>query len=261
MGAIGIVAAVIWFVFYRNPESCDLTAAEMHAISDGNTPQTSSVTLSQWGRLFTFRPTWGMIVGSFSLSYVLWMYQAWLPAYLEMQHHFSIASTGFYASIPYVCGIFGSLLAGYVSDLAARRGISLIVSRKAPAIIGLIAVGIFTVLAAQTDNTTLDIIFISASMFFVQTAAAGVWMIPGAVAPHNYVASSASIQNFGGYLGATVSPVVTGMIVDRTGSFALGLAIAAGVAVVGAISYMFGVTTTIDAVELAGEEPALRPAQ
>ena len=166
----------------------------------------------------------------------------------------------FYAAIPYACGIFGSLLAGYVSDLAARRGTGLIASRKAPAIIGLIAVGIFTVLAAQTNNTTLDIIFISAAMFFVQTAAAGVWMIPGAVAPHNYVASSASIQNFGGYIGATISPVVTGMIVDSTGSFALGLAIAAVVAIIGALSYLFGVTTTIDAAELSGEVHTLRPA-
>jgi sugar phosphate permease len=260
MGAIGIVAAVIWFVFYRDPEDGDLTADELHEIRDGNTPQTSGVTLAQWGRLFTFRTTWGMIFGSFSLSYVLWMYQAWLPAYLEMQHHFSIARTGFYAAIPYACGIFGSLLAGYVSDLAARRGTGLIASRKAPAIIGLIAVGIFTVLAAQTNNTTLDIIFISAAMFFVQTAAAGVWMIPGTVAPHNYVASSASIQNFGGYIGATISPIVTGMIVDSTGSFALGLAIAAVVAIIGALSYLFGVTTTIDAAELSGEVHTLRPA-
>jgi hypothetical protein len=106
----------------------------------------------------------------------------------------------------------------------------------------------------------LDIVFISAAMFFVQTAAAGVWMIPGAVAPHNYVASSASIPNLGGYVGATISPVVTGMIVDSTGSFALGLAIAAAVAIIGALSYLFGVRTTIDAVELFGEAPSLRPA-
>ena len=49
MGAIGIVAAVIWFVFYRDPEDGDLTAASCDEIRDGNTPQTSGVTLASGG--------------------------------------------------------------------------------------------------------------------------------------------------------------------------------------------------------------------
>jgi sugar phosphate permease len=187
------------------------------------------------------------------------MYQAWLPGYLELQHHFSIARTGWVAGIPYVCGIFGSLVAGYLSDRAARNGVGIIVSRKMPAIVGLVGIAVFTMLAAHTESSTLAIAAISVTMFLVQTAAAGVWMIPGAVAPHNYVASSASIQNFGGYLGATVSPLLTGVIVDRTGSFDLALVIAAAVAVCGALSYLLGVTSAINAGDLsasAGANPS-----
>jgi sugar phosphate permease len=223
MGIIGIVAAGVWFLFYRDPEDSGLTEAEQHAIREGDTAMTGDVTLRQWGRLFAFRTTWGMMFGSFGLSYVLWMYQAWLPGYLEMQHHFTIARTGLVAGIPYLCGIFG-----------------------------LLAVAFFTVLASRTASSTLALTYISVTMFFVQTAAAGVWMIPGAVAPHNYVASSASIQNFGGYLGATVSPILTGFIVDRTGSFDIALVLAAVMAVGGALSYLLGVTDTIDAAGLLG---------
>jgi sugar phosphate permease len=256
MGIIGIAASLVWFLFYREPENSNLTQEERFEVRGDEAVPTSGVTLKQWGRLFTFKTQWAMIGGSFCHSYVLWMYQAWLPGYLEMQHHFSIAKTGFYAAIPYICGIFGSLLSGYLSDMAARRGTGLIASRKAPAIIGLIAVGICTVLAAQTDNSVLAIIYISATMFFVQTAAASIWMIPGAVAPRSYVASSASIQNFGGYIGASISPVATGLIVDKTGSFALALAIAAAVAFGGALSYLLGVTSAINPIALSGEAAA-----
>lgn len=184
------------------------------------------------------------------------MFQAWLPGNLELQNHFSIASTGWLAGIPYLFGIFGSLIAGFVSDYAARRGVGLIASRKAPAIVGLLCVGLFTVLTARTSSSTLAIAAISVTMFFVQTAAAGIWMIPGAVAPHNYVASSASIQNYGGYLGATVSPVLTGFIVDRTGSFEIALVIAAVVAVVGALFSLLGVRSTIELDTLLDEPMA-----
>lgn len=257
MGSIGIIGAIVWFLFYRDPESSDLTSEEIQDIREGDTEQTEAVTLGQWSRLFTFRTMWGMVIGSFCHSYVLWMYQAWLPAYLEMQHHFSVATTGIYAAIPYVCGIAGSLIAGYVSDALVRRDIDLILSRKLPAIVGLIGVAIFTVSAALTESATLAIVFISITMFFVQLAAASIWMIAPTVAPHNYVASSASIQNFGGYIGATISPIATGFIVDVTKSFNLGLAIAAGMAIIGALSYILLVRDTIDANELAGEAPGM----
>ena len=252
MGVIGIAGAVVWFIFYRDPETSGLTNAELNEIRDGDTEGTSAVTFGQWSRLFTFRTMWGMVLGSFCHSYVLWMYQAWLPAYLEMQHHFSVATTGIYAAIPYVCGIVGSIIAGYVSDALVRSDINLILSRKLPAIVGLVGVAVFTVLAAMTGNAALAIVFISVTMFFVQLAAASIWMIAPTVAPHNYVASSASIQNFGGYIGATISPIATGFIVDVTHSFNLGLGIAAGMAILGALSYVLLVTKTIDADELAG---------
>ncbi len=258
MGIIGIIASAIWFAMYRDPDRQGLSRAEFDSLRAGDTPHSADVTLGQWARLFTFRTMWAMMLGSFCLSYVLWMFQAWLPGYLELQYHFSIVRTGWVAGIPYLFGIIGSLTAGLVSDLAAQRGLDLIPSRKAPAIIGLLCVALFTMLAAHTRNSTLVIAEISITMFFVQTAAAGVWMIPGAVAPHNYVASSASIQNFGGYLGATVSPILTGFIVDRTGSFEIALVIAAVVAVVGALSYALGVRTTIAADALVNAPMAAR---
>jgi hypothetical protein len=39
------------------------------------------------------------------------------------------------------------------------------------------------------------------------------------VSPQPYCASCSSIQNFGSYLGGACSPFVTGLVVDRTGSF------------------------------------------
>jgi cyanate permease len=71
-------------------------------------------------------------------------------------------------------------------------------------------------------------------MFFLSLGIAGKWTLITAVAPQSYRTSLASIQNFGGYIGGTVSPIVTGFVVDTTGSFVIALAIGAAITVLGA---------------------------
>jgi cyanate permease len=91
-------------------------------------------------------------------------------------------------------------------------------------------------------------------MFFLSLGIAGKWTLITAVAPQSYCTSVASIQNFGGYLGGTVSPLLTGIVVDITGSFVAALAIGAGVTILGAIVLQVGVRTPIalDALERGG---------
>ena len=69
------------------------------------------------------------------------------------------------------------------------------------------------------------------------------------MAPQSYCTSVASIQNFGGYIGGTVSPLVTGMVVDTTGSFVMALAIGAGVTILGAVILQLGVRAPIGSLE------------
>jgi hypothetical protein len=78
---------------------------------------------------------------------------------------------------------------------------------------------------------------VSGSMFFLAFAQTGHWTLITAVAPHSQSASVSSIQNFGSYLGGTVSPLLTGIVVDQTGSFDLALALGAAFMIAGAFFY------------------------
>ena len=60
-------------------------------------------------------------------------------------------------------------------------------------------------------------------------------------------------MNFGGYLGGTVSPVVTGYVVDVTGSFVIAFAIGAGMSLIGAMALYFMLKAPITAADLAPE--------
>ena len=78
---------------------------------------------------------------------------------------------------------------------------------------------------------------IAVSMFALSFAQSGKWTLVTAVAPEGAEASVASIANFGSYIGGALSPFLTGLIVDRTGSFVIALVVGAIVMGVGAGLY------------------------
>jgi sugar phosphate permease len=255
MGVAGVACAGIWFLVYRDPRKTTLEPVDVAYLAD-NTANANRVEARQWVRLFRFRSMWGLTLGAFCTGYAVWMYQTWLPAYLELQQHISIKNTGYLASIPLVCSIIGAVSGGWVCDRLAERGTELVASRRIPAIVGLVLSGVFTYAATEATAAASAVILISAAMYFLSFGIAGKWTMITAVAPQSYCTSVASLQNFGGYLGGTASPWVTGYVVDKTGSFTGALAIGAAITVVGAALLHFLVRTPIGAAELEGEVAA-----
>lgn len=250
MGLAGIVGAVIWFMIYRDPRAQVLEPQDAEYLRS-NREAKASVTLREWTSLFRFRAMWVLMLGAFCTGYITWMYQTWLPAYLEMQQHISIAKTGLLASVPLICAFFGALCGGWVSDwLVNKRGMELVASRRVPLVIGLLLSAAFTGLAAITTSAGVAITCIAVSMFFMQFGITAKWILVTAVTPQAYCASAASNQNFAGFLGGTLSPILTGYIVDVTGSFVVALAIGAAITLIGAALFQFAMTTVIDEVEL-----------
>ena len=256
MGLVGVVGSGIWFLLYRDPKKATLEQVDHDYLAD-NRANANPVEMRQWGRLFRFRSMWGLMLGAFCGGYAVWMYQTWLPAYLEMQQHISIKNTGYLASIPLICSIIGAISGGYVSDRMASRGVELVASRRLPSILGLCLSGLFTFIAATATTPTQAVILISCAMYFLAFGIAGKWTMITAVAPQSYCTSVASIQNFGGYLGGTVSPLLTGYVVDKTGSFVIALTIGAGMTIASAVLLQTLVRTPIGAAELEGTAVAV----
>jgi len=257
MGLAGVVAAGLWFLLYRDPKAQALGPQDESYLRE-NRQAKASVTLREWTSLFRFRAMWALMLGAFCTGYITWMYQTWLPAYLEMQQHISIAKAGFLSSVPLICAFFGALAGGYVSDLLVRRGVDLIASRRLPLILGLLCSAAFTGMAAMAATAGTAIAAIAIAMFFMQFGITCKWILVTAVTPQAYCASAASNQNFAGFLGGTLSPILTGFIVDVTGSFVVALAIGAAITLLGAAIFQFMMTTVIDESEL--ERYATAPA-
>jgi MFS family permease len=250
-----IAVGVAWYVIYRDRGSVNLEPGEIQYLEAGDIASNATpMTAAEWRGLFTQRTVWAMIVGFMGVIYMIWLYLTWLPAYLERERGLSLTSSGWIVAIPYLGGTLGMLSSGFVADRLLARGLTPIASRKWPVCVGLLFAALFTVPAAYTPSLVLAILYISLALYFVNLACGGAWALVSVAAPRRLVASLGSVQNFGGYLGGSLAPVLTGVIVDTTDSFVNALLISAAVSVIGALVYLFGVKDPVVAVNRAAAQ-------
>lgn len=249
MGVIGVTASVVWVVVYRDTADARLGSDDRAYVRADEQERAPAITAGAWLKLLRSRTVWGLFGGSFCLGFVVWIHGGWLPAFLEMQYHISLAKTGMLASIPWIGAIIGAMSGGYLSDWLYKRGVGLVTSKRIPMAGGLAGLAIFTGLAALASSAPLAIACITLGLFCAQVGNSALWAGVTVLAPRSAIASVATIFNCGAYLGATCSPIITGFTVDRTGSFVVALLVGAGVGLAGAICYGVLVTRPVESAE------------
>ena len=247
MGVAGILAAIGWYALYRDRRDVELSPEEVDHLSgvDRAASDENQMTFAEWLGLFRERTTWGLALGFMGVIYMVFLYVTWLPAYLQQERGLSITESGWVLMIPFLGGTLGQLTSGYAADKLLARGFGPINSRKLPICIGLVFAAAFTVPAAYTPNLTMAILCLTLAMYFVNLASGGSWALVSVAAPRRLVASLGSVMNFGGYLAGAAAPLITGIVVDKTGSFVNALLISACVALVGAFAYILIVKAPI----------------
>jgi len=190
-----------------------------------------------WRALIRQRTVWGMMLGWGGINYTVWLYLAWLPAYLQDQRHLSLATSGWIAALPFLAGAVGMLTSGALSDRLARAGLPLTTIHRRNLIFGMIVSAASTFVVARSESTTQAVAGISMALFFIHFAGTSGWGYVQAVSPLRYVASLGALQNFASFMIASAAPVLTGWLLDRTHSFTIALGLCSAITLLGALSY------------------------
>jgi MFS family permease len=256
-GVVGLIAAIGWYLIYRDRDEVELTQAETAYLDAGSdlAAGDARMTAAEWRDLFTHATTWGMILGFMGVIYMVWLFLTWLPAYLEHERGLTIARTGWVIAIPYIFGTFGMLASGVIADRLMHRGLSAVASRKWPVCGGLLGAAIFTVPAAYTPSVVMAIVYICGAMFFINMASGGAWTLVSVIVPKRKAASLGSIMNFGGYFAGSFAPIITGWIVQHTNSYVNALLASAVIAALAAVAYLLLVRGPLSGPRLT-EKPA-----
>lgn len=185
-----------------------------------------------WAHLLRYRTTWGMMLGNAGYLYIYYVFATWLPGYLVLQRHLSILNSGWVGMLPFVIGFVVTILGGWLCDVLIARGMRVTIVRKSISITGLIAATVFTIYGAYAVGTVAAVTSLTLAVAGFSFSTAALQAIPVDIAPPKLVGSLAALHNFGGNVGGSFAPIVTGVLVTSSGSFVLPLLVAAGVTLI-----------------------------
>ena len=241
VGLAGIVLAAAFWAWYRSPEQAkSLSDEEYRHIIAGRDDASKPAAHLPWLSFFVHPQTWGMMLGFFSSIWIWNIFITFLPLFLQDTLGVSLANTGWAAAIPYLAAAIGAIYAGRVTLMLVRRsGMSSIKSKKAVLIWGCITLGVLLCVVPFVHDLVLAMVVLCIALALVAAIQAQSWALTSDIVPDTHAARFGGIMNFGGYFGGALAPIVTGVIVDNTGSYVLPFIVAGVIAALGAVFYGF----------------------
>src|SRR5437899_6436146 len=225
IGGASLLLTVVWFGLYPDKRIG-------RQASEANRKRIS------WLSLLRYRSTCGIALGQMGYLYAYFFFVTWLPGYLVLERKMTLLKSGIVSALPFWAGVVGTLGGGWLGDYLIQRGVSTTLSRKSIIGAGLSVSTVLVVTAAYVEQSWLAVTLLTFCVGFLRLATGSVNSLPIDLAPRLMVGWLTGIQNFFGNIGGLLAPIVTGYLVNATGSFAGSFVVAGCMALLGHISYM-----------------------
>ena len=255
VGIAGVLFGLVWWAGYRDPhDSRRVNRHELDYIAaGGGLGDHGGATRFEWRHirfLLSKRQILGASIGQFAGNSTLVFFLTWFPTYLATERQMAWLKVGFFAVLPFIAASVGVMVGGIVSDFLLRRTGSANIARKLPIITGLVLAS--TIVTANFLKSDVLVIGVMSVAFFGQGMVNLGWTLLTDVAPKRLIGLTGGVFNLCANLAGIVTPLVVGVVVATTGSFAWALGFIAVVAIIGALSYIF-LLGDVKRVEYNGE--------
>ncbi|MDO6473359.1 MFS transporter [Maribacter sp. 1_MG-2023] len=255
-GIIGVLWAIVWYAFYRDPDNHkSVSAEELAHIREGgglvkasnSSAEKTKFSWSDLAQAFKHRKLWGVYLGQFCVGSVSIFFLTWFPTYLVEYRGLDFIKSGFLASVPFLAAFAGVLLSGFTSDYLIKKGKSIEFARKTPVLCGLL-LSVTIIGANFTDDTFYVILFMTLA-FFGNGLASITWVFVSLMAPKHLIGLVGGVFNLIGGLSAVIVPVVIGILV-KDGDFSPALYFIGAITLLGFLSFLL-VVGKVKRIEVA----------
>lgn len=218
-GALGIVWAAVWFLWYRDTpaEHSWVNQAERELIESklgaGRSSKRGHV---PWKSILSNRTVWVLSAMYACYAWSIAIYLDWFPTFLREARGMDIKQMGLYASLPLIAATLGDLFGGWFSDELARRTGNLKTARQWVASGGFLLAAAAIVPATIAQNADIAIALTCAAVFGLETTVGVSWAIPLDIGK-DYAGSVSAVMNTCGNLLGAVSTTVLGSLVTLGG--------------------------------------------
>lgn len=243
-GILSLIYLAVWWFLYESPKqalsSGRLSESELDYIRAGGAEDEDAETagsLNGIGYLLKRRKTWGLALGYASYTYAYYVLLTWLPGYLEKQFGVNLLKGGLYTMIPWLVAVIAQfLIAGVLMDKLIKRSGNVTKVRRIVLVTSMLA-SLAVTGAAYAESIGVAIVFLSIGAAGLAVSVPAGSSIVSLIAPHGYTGTMGGIVNFVANLIGISAPIITGIVVDRTGSFAWAFIFTGIILVAGILCY------------------------
>lgn len=237
-GAVGLV----WYVFWhftsseRLEEAPGIHASEVAYVRAHTAPDTAKPEVP-WGAILRAPAVWVLVFNHFCSNWGFYVILSWLPRYFADVHGLNLKGAGYASLLPWLVMFAMSNAGAQLADGLLKRGRSVTFVRKLMQSIGFFGAAAALLMIGQVHTVPLAIGLMCVALGLGSFALSGFGSNHLDIAPR-YAGALMGLSNTAGTLPGVVGVAVTGYILEATGSWALVLAIAAGLYVAGGIVWL-----------------------
>lgn len=189
-------------------------------------------------QIMKLRSFWGASLGQFCCNYYFYFLITWLPAYLVLARHVSLARMTTLATIYFTVEAASSMASGWIQDFLIRKGLALGVVRKAAMTLGF-SIAAIAILGAALAGDRAYAYYLMAAGVGGGATTPGIFAFSQTIAGPRVVGRWYGLQNGFANFAGVVGPALTGFVVQRTAGFFGAFAITSLLCIVGILSWVF----------------------
>jgi sugar phosphate permease len=258
LGIAGVVCLVLAYLYVSNSihEHPQVSREEREEYERDSLSQAANAekTLEKasFGELLRSPIIWVLFFVALIYNVTMYGWLTWLPSYLMKEKGLDLSNMAIAASVPYIFGTAGCILAGYVSDrwFRGRRKYLVLGSQ----LIGGICLYQFT----QVSDFTTYMIYQCIAGFMLYMAAGAFWTLPMIVVPTKLMGKGSGFINTGGQIGGVLTSILIGYVITwNNNNYTTGFYVMLGALVIAALLVLTGIREQSAPAPKPSTEPAL----
>jgi MFS family permease len=230
VGAIGFGWLAAWLIWFGSPETVMWLSEEervkiIRERNAGTAALNERSKASQILRLLQKQTIWGLALTQCCAVYTQYLFLTWLPNYLQATKHLTILKTGLFTAVPYATAAVLIILLGIISDRLLRDRVA--TGGRRIIVVGCLLGSSIILVAPWVDNVAILLALITLSLTGMGTAVSfNFALLNDQLKSPQDVGKAMSILVIGGNLSGAAAPIVTGYVIEATGSYdwAFGIA-------------------------------------
>ncbi|QCP49554.1 MFS transporter [Trinickia violacea] len=213
---LSFIWVVVWaMTFTEYPKDHPRITEQELAVLPAPKPKAASV---PWAKLFKRMAP--VTIVYFCYGWTLWLFLSWIPQYFLHSYHLNLQKSALFASSVFFAGVLGDTLGGIVTDKILTRTGSLKRARSWMVAICMMLTLLSLIPLFLSHDLYVSLASLSAGFFFSEMTIGPMWAIPMDIAPE-HSGTASGMMNTGSALAAILSPVLSGFLIDKFGSWEL----------------------------------------